>query len=66
MSVQRLVAGEPIVLEFEYATRSATGQAELGMTIFNHLGTAAAHLNTAISGFRFETNGVGTVRCSLR
>jgi len=47
---QHLIAGRPATVEVHYVNPSRARQVDLYFTIFNHLGIAAAHCNTVVSG----------------
>jgi len=47
---QHLIAGKPATIEVHYANPGGARQVDLYFTIFNHLGIAAAHCNTVVSG----------------
>src|SRR5262249_15007755 len=49
--VERLIAGNPVTLEFAYENRVGADRVEVNMGIINHLGTAVAHFSTKVAGF---------------
>jgi lipopolysaccharide transport system ATP-binding protein len=64
--VERVVAGAPVTLEFSYENRIAADRVEIGLGIINHLGIAAAHLNTEIAGFSLSNLAPkGVVTCRI-
>jgi lipopolysaccharide transport system ATP-binding protein len=64
-TVDRLVAGAPVTLEFSYENRCGAERADFLFGIHNHLGIAVTHLNTQISGFSVALGERGTLTCRI-
>ena len=64
-TVDRLVAGTPVTLEFSYENRCGAERADFLFGIHNHLGIAVTHLNTQISGFSVMLAERGTITCRI-
>jgi lipopolysaccharide transport system ATP-binding protein len=60
-----LVAGKPATIEFTYKNPSGARRARACFTIFNHLGLAAAHCDTGVSGDVLRIGDEGTLACRL-
>jgi len=60
-----LVAGKPATIEFTYSNPGKAQQAFVYFTIFNHLGVAAVHCTTEITGDVLNVGGQGTLACHI-
>jgi lipopolysaccharide transport system ATP-binding protein len=63
---QHLIAGKPATVEVMYENPGSVRQVDLYFTIFNHLGIAAAHCATTVSGEQLGPAGSeGKLTCRL-
>ena len=64
-AVERLVAGTPVTLEFEYENRVGAERVDMLVAIVSHLGINVTHLSTLISGFSVAAGPRGVVTCRI-
>ena len=63
---QHVIAGRSIFIEFDYKNTSQEKQANVAMTIYNHLGIPVTHLGMTLTNFMINELGTeGSFRCAV-